>query len=228
MNKRVARGLATGLIMLTSVGVAFGAGTQFEIKATMDSGIRVMYRGEAQKLVDVNGAIKDPIMYKGTTYVPIRSIADILGVSVDWDEESRDVLLQDNVTVSLENDSLETIMEAVYSRIKEKPMMLANTVITDENSEWFLGLKSLKGAEGLASEPMIGSIAHSVCLLRAPEGTDIEKLKAEIKENINSHKWVCVGVEREEVIVDNIGNLIIMIIDGQNSTEFHEGFLNLK
>ncbi len=228
MNKKITRGLATGLIMLTSMGVAFGVGTQVEIKATMDSGVKIMYRDKAQKLVDVNGETKDPIIYKGTTYVPIRSVADILGVSVDWDNENRKVLLEDNVTLSLENDSLETIMEAVYSRIKEKPMMLANTVVTDENSKYFLGLESLKGAEALASEPGIGSIAHSVVLLRAPEGSNVEALKKEIKEKVDPRKWVCVGVEREEVIVDNIGNLIIMIIDGQNPTEIHEGFLKLK
>lgn len=228
MNKKVTRGLATGLIMLTSMGVAFGAGTQVDIKAIMDSGVKIMYNNEAQKLVDVNGVTKDPIMYNGTTYVPIRSVADILGVSVDWDNENRQVLLQDNVTLSLENDSLETIMEAVYSRIKERPMMLENRVVTDENSKYFLGLEALNGAEALASESMIGSTAHSVVLLRAPEGSDVEALKKEIKENVDPRKWICVGVEREEVIVDNIGNVIIMIIDSQNPEKLHEGFLKLK
>ena len=228
MNKKITRGLATGLIMITSMGVAFGAGTQVDIKAIMDSGVKIVYKGESQKLVDVNGDTKDPIMYNGTTYVPIRSVADILGISVDWDNDNRQVLLEDNVTLSLENDSLETIMEAVYSRVTEKPMMLANTVVTDENVNYFLGLEALNGAEAIASEPMIGSIAHSVVLLRASEGSDIEALKKEIKENINPRKWICVGVEREEVIVDNIGNMIIMIIDGDNPTKLHEGFLKLK
>jgi hypothetical protein len=228
MNKKITRGLAVGLIMLTSVVVAFGAGTQFEIKATMDSGVNIIYKDKAQKLVDVNGDIKDPIMYNGTTYVPIRSVADILGVSIDWDNENRKVLLEDNVTLSVENDSLETIMESVYSRIGEKPMMTMNTVVSDENVKYYLGLESLNGAEALASESMIGAIAHSVVLLRAPQGSDVEALKKEIKEKVDPRKWICVGVEREEVIVDSIGNLIIMIIDGNNPTKLHEGFLNLK
>lgn len=228
MNKKITRGLATGLIMLTSMGVAFGADTQFEIKATMDSGVKIMYKDKAQKLVDINGEIKDPIMYNGTTYVPIRSVADIFGVSIDWDNENRKVLLEDNVTLSAENDSLETIMESVYSRIAEKPMMTVNTVVTDENVKNYLGLQSLNGADALASESMVGAIAHSVVLLRAPQGTNVEALKKEIKEKVDPRKWICVGVEREEVIVDNIGNLIIMIIDGNDPTKLHEGFLNLK
>lgn len=228
MNKKITRGLATGLIMLTSMGVAFGAGTQFDIKATMDSGVKIIYKEKAQKLVDVNGEIKDPIMYNGTTYVPIRSIADIFGVSIDWDNENRKVLLDDKVTLSVENDSLETIMESVYSRIDEKPMMTANTVVSDENVKYYLGIEELNGAEALASESMVGAIAHSVVLLRAPQGSNVEALKKEIKEKVDPRKWICVGVEREEVIVDNIGNLIIMIIDGNAPAKLHEGFLNLK
>lgn len=229
MNKKITRGLATGLVMLTSMGVAFGAGTQYEITATMDSGVTIKYKDEAQKLVDVTGKTKDPIMYDGTTYIPIRSVGDIMGINVDWDDATRTVLLKDKVTLSLEKDSLETIMEAVYSKIKgDLPMMLANTAITEENCKNFLGIDLPKGADALASEPMIGSIAHSIALLRAPEGTDIEKLKKEIKEKVDPRKWICVGVEREEVIVDNIGNLIIMIIDGQAPKEFQESFLKLK
>ncbi len=228
MNKKITRALATGLLMITSVGVAFGAGTQFEIRATMDSGVKVIYKDKAQKLVDVDGVAKDPIMYNGTVYIPIRSVADIFGVNIDWDNDNRNVILKDNVTLSVEKDSLETLMEAVYSRYGNKPMMTMNTAVNDENVKYYLGLESINGAEALASESMIGAIAHSVVLLRAPEGSDIEALKKEIKEKVDPRKWICVGVDREEVIVDNIGNLIIMIIDQSNASKLHEGFLNLK
>lgn len=230
MNKKITKGLAAGLIMLTSMGVAFGAGTQYEIKATMDSGITVKYKGEVQELKDVNGVSKDPILYNGTTYIPVRSVGEIFGINVDWDQETKSVLLEDKISVSLEEDSLETIMEAVYSGVGDKiPMMIANTVITEENSAYYLGLESLtEDTEALASESMITSVAHSVCLLRAAEGTDIEALKNEIKEKVNPRKWICVGVEREEVIVDNIGNLIIMIIDKSAPEKYQESFLKLN
>ncbi|QSX04775.1 hypothetical protein JYG23_08645 [Sedimentibacter sp. zth1] len=228
MNKKLTRGIVSGLIMLTSMSVAFGAGTKFEIKATMDSGVTIKYKDEVQKLVDVNGVTKDPIMYNGTTYVPVRSIGDIVGLDVDWDKETRTVLLDEKITVSLENDSLEDIMSAVYSGVKSDLPMVANTPVTDENVKYFLGIESLNGAEALASEAMIGSIPHSVVLLRAPEGSDIEALKKEIKEKVDPRKWICVGVERDEVIVDNIDNVVIMIIQNRIANEIHESFLNLN
>ena len=64
-------------------------------------------------------------------------------------------------------------------------------------------------------------------LVKAKEGTDIEVLKTEIKEKVDTRKWICVGVEREEVIVDNIGNTIIMIIDDTSAEKIHESFLAL-
>ncbi len=125
--------------------------------------------------------------------------------------------------------SLEEIMASVYKGLGEVDLpMVANTPLTDENVAYFAGIEKLDGAEGLASEAMIGSIAHSVVLIRAKEGTDIEALKTNIKEKIDPRKWVCVGVEREEVIVDNIGDTVIMIIDQEMPEKIHESFKALS
>lgn len=136
MNKKVARGLATGLIMLTSVGVAFGAGTQFEIKAIMDSGVKIMYKGEAQNLIDVNGVTKDPIIYNGSVYVPIRSAGEIFGENVDWDEESRNVLLGDKVT---DNNKPEIDGSDISMELNKEGIYAVNdnyfkSIVLDENS----------------------------------------------------------------------------------------------
>ena len=123
--------------------------------------------------------------------------------------------------------TLEEIMASIYEGIDVEMPMVGNTTLDDENVAYFAGIEKLNGAEGLASEAMISSIAHSVVLLRAQEGTDIEALKAEMKEKVDPRKWVCVGVEREEVIVDNIGNTVIMIINETVADKIHESFLAL-
>lgn len=124
--------------------------------------------------------------------------------------------------------SLEDIMAKVYIDIKEdeKPMYLTNTKITDENIEGFLGTKDIEYKEALASESMVGSIAHSVILVRAKDGADIQKLKETIKENIDPRKWICVGVSDDEVIIKNKGDLIIVIVveDKEIRTKLEKGF----
>ncbi|MBQ8472588.1 MAG: hypothetical protein IJ501_03700 [Bacilli bacterium] len=127
--------------------------------------------------------------------------------------------------------NLEDIMTKVYSDIKEdeRPMGLANTLVTDENVEYYLGTSDIEFESALASESMIGSIAHSTVLIRTKENADIEAIKTKIKENVDPRKWICVGVEKEDVIIKNKGDLIILIIVEDQTTreKLDQGFDNL-
>ena len=124
--------------------------------------------------------------------------------------------------------SLEDIMARVYEDLKEDelPMGLANTEVTSENVEYYLGTSDIEFESALASESMTGSIAHSVVLVRVKENANIEDIKTKIKQNVDPRKWICVGVEDENVVVKNKGNLIILIMS-ENSSKLEEGFDNL-
>ena len=128
--------------------------------------------------------------------------------------------------------SLEDIMAKVYANIpeNERPMMLMNTVINDENVEYFLGSKDIEYEEALASEPGIGSIAHSVVLVRTKKGADVEAIKDKIEKNVDPRKWVCVGVEKDDIIVESEGDLIILIMveDEKTRDKLEDSFDNLK
>ena len=125
--------------------------------------------------------------------------------------------------------TLEDIMEKVYSNIPEdeRPAMLENIEVTDENVEYYLGTSDIEYEEAIASESMTGSIAHSVVLVRTKKNADIEGIMSKIKENVNPRKWICVGVEKEDVIVKNKGDLIILIISQNNRDQINKGFDNL-
>lgn len=134
-----------------------------------------------------------------------------------------------NSNSRLKTESLETLMTELYAGIPEEnlPMSLSNTVIDQENVEYFLGTSEIEYEEALASEPMMTSVAHSVVLVRAKKGADVEAIKTAIKENINPRKWLCVGVEEDEVIVKNRGNLIILIMNSTIGATIEENFDNL-
>lgn len=130
------------------------------------------------------------------------------------------------------NGTLEEIMEKVYSNVpqEERPMMLTNTEVNIENIEYYLGANDIEYESALASESGVGSIAHSVVLVRTKDNADIEAIKKRIKENVNPRKWICVGVEKEDVIVENKGNLIILIMieDETTRNKIEDGFKKLK
>ena len=127
--------------------------------------------------------------------------------------------------------TLEEIMASVYSGLADdqKPMMLVNTVVNEENIEYYLGTSDIEYEEALASESGVGSIAHSVVLVRVKDNANIDSIKTKIKENVDPRIWICVGVEEKDVIVENKGNLIILImVEDQTTREtLKKGFDNL-
>ena len=127
--------------------------------------------------------------------------------------------------------TLEEIMAKVYEKVPEdqRPMMLTNIDVTSENIEYYLGTSDIEYEEALASESGVGSIAHSVVLVRTKDNANIEDIKTKIKENIDPRKWICVWVEEKDVIVESKGDLIILILVEDEATRetLKEGFENL-
>lgn len=112
--------------------------------------------------------------------------------------------------------TLEEIMDKVYAGIadEEKPMMLMNVEVNADNVEGFLGTATLKYKEALASESGVGSIAHSVVLVRFETAKEAETAVETIKASANPRKWICVTAE--QVKVERKGDLVILIMS--NST----------
>ena len=121
---------------------------------------------------------------------------------------------------------LVAILDAVYDSSQEMPMMMTMAVDVS-NEEFYTGVAGLDYRAGVAREPMMTSIAHSVVLLEMNEGADIEAAKAAIKENADSYKWICVGVEEDKVLVESEGNYILLIMDEDSANyadRFHKYF----
>ena len=79
----------SALALAVMCGVTIGAsasGTLQEIKAYLTPQVTVKYNNTMQTLTDAGGNVAYPIMYNGTTYIPINAVSNILGVGVNWDE----------------------------------------------------------------------------------------------------------------------------------------------
>ena len=139
------------------------------------------------------------------------------------------VKLIDSLNLIPDANSLEGIMKSIYNGVELETPATAITNITADNVEYYLGLKTFDGIqEAIASEPMISSSAHSVCLVRVKDGTDIAQMMKDIKENVNPQKWICVGVEPENVMVANKGNLILLVMDNTNPQGIVDSFNALE
>lgn len=74
----------------------FASGTLDKIEAYLNRGITIRYNGEVQTMYDAQGTRVYPITYKGTTYLPVRAVSNMLGIDVEWDGANNTVLLGEN------------------------------------------------------------------------------------------------------------------------------------
>ena len=125
--------------------------------------------------------------------------------------------------------SLSDIMKEVYKNIPEDELPeLLNGEVNKDNQGYYLGSSDITYKEALASEPLMSSVAHSVVLVRANSVKDVDNIKKEIKEKIDPRKWICVGVDEKNVLVESKGDLVILIMDNKYAATIRDNFLNLK
>lgn len=138
-----------------------------------------------------------------------------------------------DVTLS---SSLSDIMDTVLASVPEDqmPMLMPAdlnggekyTALTEENSEYNLGVTNDRYAEGIAADAAMTSVPFSVCLVRANSAEEAEQLAADIEANADPRKWIC--VEAESKIVDYSGDVVILIMTGADSAEaIHAAFTAL-
>ena len=69
------------------------AATMKEIKVAM-GGIKIYVDGNLKKPTDVNGNVVEPMIYDGTTYLPVRALTGMLtDKEVAWDQQSQTVYI---------------------------------------------------------------------------------------------------------------------------------------
>lgn len=85
-------GIITSLLLVALVATAYAA---YHKTATLYyNDISVTLDGKKLALKDANGAAVDPFIVEGTTYLPIRAVANALNINVDWNGQTSTVILK--------------------------------------------------------------------------------------------------------------------------------------
>ena len=88
--------------------------------------------------------------------------------------------------------------------------------LADADATWyFTGLSdAAKITDVAVYEPMMGSQAFSLVMVRTAEGVDAKAVAQEMKDNIDPLKWVCVGAD--EIMAAGYGDTVMFImVDSQ-------------
>ena len=90
---------------------------------------------------------------------------------------------------------------------------------TSEDGKWalsyFTGLQSADQVTDVCVyEPMMGSQAFSLVMVRTAEGADPKAVAQEIKDNIDPRKWICVGAD-EMMAAGYVDTVMFIMLDSQ-------------
>ena len=127
-----------------------------------------------------------------------------------------------------EDKELSQILTQMYGKVPAvQEIALGDPMpidLTGEDFSYWLGITDASGIDAaIYSEPMMSSVAYSVCLVRAKDGTDIEQLKKDIFDKVNAVKWLCVTAEK--VLVTNSDNTILLVMTNADVTaEMYNAF----
>lgn len=105
---------AVSLVALTGTALAASSLQQIEV----ERGLSVTFNGDPVTLTDVNGKAVEPFVYQGTTYVPIRAIAENYGSGVIYDPETNTAKIYDDFSeICAVIHEMSSIMSDCYSVI---------------------------------------------------------------------------------------------------------------
>lgn len=109
-------------------------------------------------------------------------------------------------------------------------------VLEDNSEEGLWALKSFTGlssAEKLSDvavyEPMTGSQAFSLVLVRVKDAADAKEVAQQMKENIDPRKWICAGADQVMAAGYNDTVLFIMVDSalGKTAQSYVDAFAQL-
>lgn len=132
--------------------------------------------------------------------------------------------------------SVEGTMEELLNKtIEQRPVEFMGGVIpvdlTDSSEEGMWAIKSYTGldsaeliTEAAAFEPMMGSIAFSMVLVRAAEGADAKAVAESMKSGIDTRKWIC--VEADDLKVAGFGDVVMLIMVNSDSGMTSQSFVD--
>lgn len=122
-----------------------------------------------------------------------------------------------------------TMEELLNKIVDEQPVEFAGGAMTidlsDTSEEGLWVIKSNTGldstdviTEAAVFEPMIGSIAFSMVMVRVAPGESTKAVAEAMKSGINPRKWVC--VEADDLLVTGYGDvaMLIMVDSGNDMT----------
>ncbi len=113
MNKKLIAIILSIVCVFSAIAGAVAASNSQTISAVLSFNTPIKYNGVVQEFKDATGKTVYPIMYEGTTYLPVRAVCGLANIPVDWDAATGTVLLGEK-DKTIVNDELYKMSTSIW------------------------------------------------------------------------------------------------------------------
>lgn len=111
-------------------------------------------------------------------------------------------------------EDIKKMLKTIYKNLADELPELTTEEINLKESELVESLTGLKSTDDIntlvVSEPVMGSQALEVAVIKTKEKTDNEAMMQNIKDNVDMSRWICVSAEKLYIV--NSGDVIFMVM----------------
>lgn len=178
--------------------------------------VKIMYDFELQSFRDVDGKVVYPIIYNGTTYLPVRAISKLMGASIEWDSTTQTVAIDREIPSKADERSIQTIAitdlfnQAVdlYNQSTAKISILQSTI----DPEILMQM-----AKGVSAD-------YQLAMKNTALGKEIKLEALSVLEAV-AHQKLMDFLELAEYYTLVLENISYMAVNGQDYSMYAETFL---
>ena len=109
---------------------------------------------------------------------------------------------------------VKSMLKTIYDNVKVELPSLSTDEIDVSNQDMVTSYTGLKSADDIdllvISAPLMNAQAYEVAVIKVKDNVDVEKVKTEIYDNINMHRWICVSADK--LYITNNGNVIFLVM----------------
>lgn len=93
MSKIIKVSFVLSILLAFSVGVVSSQAINEKIEVVLAQDISFELDGGSHVFRDSDGQTQYPLIHEGSSYLPVRSVAEAVGVEIDWDGNTRTIIL---------------------------------------------------------------------------------------------------------------------------------------
>ncbi|KNY26657.1 stalk domain-containing protein [Pseudobacteroides cellulosolvens] len=95
--KKVSSSIVVVLIIsIIAAGMVWSVSATRKVDATANDNIKIYYDGNLKAFTETDGSKISPVIIGGRTYLPLRAVADLVGLGVEWVSDTQSIKLTSN------------------------------------------------------------------------------------------------------------------------------------